>query len=128
MSGSIKITQRGDFSKVEAFLERGKHPFKQSVLDKYGKLGVEALSISTPVDTGLTAQSWSYTTELKKGRGTIIFRNSNVNQYVNIAIILDTGHATGGGGWVQGRDYISPTLQPILDELAEKAWKEVIRA
>lgn len=128
MSGSIKITQRGDFSKVEAFLEKGKRTIKQSVLDKYGRLGVEALSLATPVDTGLTAQSWYYTTEVRKGRGTISFHNSNVNQYVNIAIILDTGHATGTGGWVQGKNYISPTIQPLLDELAEKAWKEVSKA
>jgi hypothetical protein len=125
MPGTIKITQKGDFSKVVGFLEKGKRAFKQSILDKYGKLGVEALSAATPVDTGLTAQSWSYSTEITKGRATITFHNSNVQNYVNIAIILDAGHATGGGGWVQGRNYISPTIQPLLDELANEAWKEV---
>jgi hypothetical protein len=125
MSGMIKITQKGDFSKVTGYLERIKEGFRRGLLDKYGKKGVEALSIATPVDTGLTAQSWSYKIQNEKGRATITFENSNVNRYVNIAIILDTGHATGGGGWVQGRNYISPAIQPIFDELAKEAWKEV---
>ena len=127
MSRMIKVTQKGDFSKVTGYLERIKEGFKLGLLDKYGKKGVAALEAATPVRTGLTAQSWSYKIQNSKGRATITFHNSNVNNYVNIAIILDTGHATGGGGWVQGRNYISPTLQPIFDELAEEAWKEVSR-
>lgn len=127
MSGMIKITQKGDFSKVTGYLERIKEGFRRGLLDKYGKKGVEALSMATPVDTGQTAQSWSYKIQNEKGRATITFENSNVNRYVNIAIILDTGHATGGGGWVQGRNYISPAIQPIFDELAKEAWKEVSR-
>lgn len=125
MSRMIKITQKGDFSKVTGYLERVKEGFKRGLLDKYGKRGVEALSIATPVDTGLTAQSWSYKIENTKERAVISFENSNVNKYVNIAIILDTGHATGGGGWVRGRNYITPTVQPIFDALAKEAWKEV---
>lgn len=121
----IKITQNGDFSKVTGYLERAKEGFGKGILDKYGKRGVEALSIATPVDTGLTSQSWRYKIQNDKGRASIVFENTNVNKYVNIAIILDTGHATGGGGWVQGRNYISPTIQPIFDELVEEAWKEV---
>lgn len=125
MSRMIKITQKGDFSSVTGYLERVKGGLKRGILDKYAKRGVEALSAATPVDTGLTAQSWSYKIHRSKERITISFENSNVNKYVNIAIILDTGHATGGGGWVQGKHYISPAIQPILDELAEQAWKEV---
>ena len=125
MAGVIKITQKGDFSKVTAYLEKSRRGVKRSILDKYGKLGVEALSAATPVDTGLTSQSWNYTIESSKYGSTIVFHNSNVKDYVNIAIILDTGHATGKGGWVQGRNYISPAIQPILDALAEEAWKEV---
>lgn len=125
MARAIKITQRGDFSKVTGFLEKGRRPFKRGILDKYGKLGVEALAAATPVDTGLTAQSWTYSTSITNNIATISFHNSNVNKYVNIAIILDTGHATGKGGWVRGRNYIRPTIQPIFDKLAEDAWKEV---
>lgn len=127
MSRMIEITQKGDFSKVTGYLEHLKEKFRRGLLDKYGKRGVEALSIATPVDTGLTSQSWSYKVQNRKGQARIIFENSNVNKYVNIAIILDTGHATGGGGWVQGRNYISPAIQPIFDALAEEAWKEVSR-
>ena len=125
MSRMIKITQRGDFSKVTGYLEKLKEGFRRSILDKYGKRGVEALSAATPVNTGLTAQSWSYKIQNTKGRASITFVNSNVNKYVNVAIILDTGHGTGGGGWVQGRHYIEPAIRPIFDELANEAWKEV---
>jgi len=121
----IEISQKGEFSKVTGFLEHLKEGFRRGLLDKYGKKGVEVLSAATPVDTGLTSQSWSYRVQNERGRATIVFENSNVNKYVNIAIILDTGHATGGGGWVRGRNYISPAIQPIFDELAKEAWKEV---
>lgn len=125
MGRMIEIVQKGDFSRVTGYLEKIKEGFRRGILDKYGKRGVEALSAATPVDTGLTAQSWSYKIQNTKGRASITFINSNVNKYVNIAIILDTGHGTGGGGWVQGRHYIAPAIQPIFDELAEEAWKEV---
>lgn len=125
MGRMIEIVQRGDFSRVTGYLEKIKEGFRRGILDKYGKRGVEALSAATPVDTGLTAQSWSYKIQNTKGRASITFINSNVNKYVNIAIILDTGHGTGGGGWVQGRHYIAPAIQPIFDELAKEAWKEV---
>lgn len=127
MSGIIEVTQKGDLSRVTGYLERVREGFQRRLLEKYAKKGVEALSAATPVDTGLTAQSWSYTIKMNKGQATITFENSNVNKYVNIAIILDTGHATRGGGWVQGRNYISPAIQPIFDELAKHAWEEVSR-
>lgn len=123
----IKITQRGDFSKVEMFLERLKEGVNKSIFDKYGKMGVEALRAATPVDTGLTAASWSYQVNYDGDSVTIEFHNSNINKHVNIALILQYGHGTGTGGWVEGRDYINPAIQPIFDQMAEEAWREVVK-
>ena len=124
----IKVRQKGDFSKVEKYFERVKKGARVSVLDKYGKAGVAALSSATPVDSGLTAQSWYYEIERQNGIVKINFCNSNINNGVPIAIILQYGHATGTGGWVEGRDYINPALQPIFDKIAEDAWREVTNA
>lgn len=123
----IEIKQRGDFSKVTGWLERARESFKAGILDKYGKMGVEALRNATPVDTGLTAASWSYVISNEDGVATIEFHNSHINKHVNIALILQYGHGTGTGGWVEGRDYINPALQPIFDQLAQEAWEEVSR-
>lgn len=124
----IKVRQKGDFSKVEKYFERVKKGARVSVLDKYGKAGVAALSSATPVDSGLTAQSWYYEIERQNGIIKINFCNSNINKGVPIAIILQYGHATGTGGWVEGRDYINPALRPIFDKIAEDAWREVTNA
>lgn len=121
----IKFTHKGDFSKLTRFLEKAKNAVKLGDLDKYGRAGVAALSSATPVDSGETASSWYYKIEHQNGRASINFYNSNVNQGVPIAIILQYGHATGTGGWVEGRDYINPAIQPIFDEIANNAWKEV---
>lgn len=123
----IKIEQKGDFSKVEAYLEHLKDDINSSIFHRYGKIGVEALANATPVDSGLTASSWSYEIVKTHNRITLEFHNSNINDHVNIALILQYGHGTGTGGWVEGRDYINPALQPILDELAEQVWKEVVK-
>lgn len=124
----IKVRQKGDFSKVEKYFERVKKGARVSVLDKYGKAGVAALSSATPVDSGLTAQSWYYEIERQNGIVKINFCNSNINNGVPIAIILQYGHATGTGGWVEGRDYINPALQPVFEKIAEDAWREVTNA
>lgn len=121
----IKFTHKGDFSKTTRFLERAKNVVKLGELDKYGRAGVAALSSATPVDSGETASSWYYEIKRQNGRVSINFKNSNVKQGVSIAIILQYGHATGTGGWVEGRDYINPAIQPIFDEIANNAWKEV---
>jgi hypothetical protein len=94
-------------------------------LDKYGRKGVSALAAATPVDSGLTASSWSYEIENTKESAKITFNNSNIQNGVPIAIILQYGHGTGTGGWVQGRDYINPAIQPIFDQIVDDAWKEV---
>ena len=96
-------------------------------LDKYGREGVAALSSATPVDTGKTANSWYYKIERQNGSVSINFLNSNINEGVPIAIILQYGHATSTGGWVEGRDYINPAIRPLFDSIAEKAWKEVTK-
>ena len=123
----ISFRQKGDFSKLTRFLERAKETIKIGDLDKYGKQGVAALASATPVDSGLTASSWYYEIENKNGSVTISFHNSNIQNGVPIAIILQYGHGTGTGGWVQGRDYINPAIQPLFDKIAEDAWKEVTK-
>lgn len=121
----ISFTQKGDFSKFTRYLERVKEVGKFGELDKYGREGVAALASATPVDSGKTASSWYYKIEHAKGSASINFYNSNINDGVSIAIILQMGHGTRNGGWVQGRDYINPVIQPLFDKIANDAWKEV---
>ena len=123
----ITFRQKGDFSKLTRYLEKVKSVVKLSDLDKYGKEGVAALASATPVDTGLTASSWSYEIKQKNGSISISFKNSNIQNGVPIAIILQYGHGTRNGGWVQGRDYINPAIEPVLDILADDAWREVTK-
>ena len=123
----ITFRQKGDFSKLSRYLEKVKEAAKVGILDKYGQAGVAALSSATPVESGLTAQSWYYEIEHNKSSAVIRFLNSNVNKGVPIAIILQYGHGTGTGGWVEGRDYINPAIQPIFDNIAKDAWKEVTK-
>lgn len=123
----ITLKQKGDFSKLTSYLERVKGVGKFSILDKYGREGVAALAAATPVDSGKTADSWYYEIEQKNGSATISFFNSNIQNGVPIAIILQYGHGTRNGGWVQGRDYINPAIQPIFDEITNKVWREVTK-
>lgn len=123
----ITFRQEGDFSKLTSFLEKAKELFNVGILDKYGRKGVEALAAATPIDSGETANSWYYRIENKNGSAAIVFCNSHIQNGVPIAIILQYGHGTRNGGWVEGRDYINPALQPIFDELAKEAWKEATK-
>lgn len=123
----ISFRQKGDFSKLTNFLEKAKEVVKLGDLDKYGREGVAALSSATPVDTGKTANSWYYKIENNNGSASISFYNSNIQNGVPIAIILQYGHGTGNGGYVEGRDYINPAIQPIFDKIAENAWREVTK-
>lgn len=123
----ISFRQKGDFSKLTRFLERAKEAVHIGDLDKFGKEGVAALASATPVDSGETANSWYYEIENLKGSVMISFHNSNVQNGVPIAVILQYGHGTRNGGWVQGRDYINPAIQPIFDKIANNAWKEVTK-
>ena len=123
----ISFRQKGDFSKLTNFLEKAKESVKIGDLDKYGREGVAALSSATPIDSGKTANSWSYEITNKNGSVTISFNNSNIHNGVPIAIILQYGHGTKNGGWVQGRNYINPAIQPVFDEIVDKAWREVTK-
>ena len=123
----ISFRQKGDFSKLTRFLEKAKNAVHLGILDKYGREGVAALASATPLDSGKTASSWYYEVQHDEGTASINFYNSNVNKGVPIAIILQYGHGTGTGGWVQGRDYINPAIQPIFDKIANEAWREVTK-
>ena len=123
----ISFRQKGDFSKLTRFLEKAKNVVHLGDLDKYGREGVAALSSATPIDTGVTANSWYYKIVNKNGSATISFYNSNIQNGVPIAIILQYGHGTRNGGWVEGRDYINPSIQPIFDRIANDAWREVTK-
>jgi hypothetical protein len=123
----ISFRQKGDFSKLSRYLEKAKEAVNIGILDKYGREGVAALASVTPVETGLTASSWSYEIVRRNGSVAVEFHNSNIQNGVPIAIILQYGHGTRNGGWVQGRDYINPAIQPIFIKLANDAWREVTR-
>lgn len=123
----IRFRQKGDLSKVTKRLERLKEVARLGMLDKYGREGVAALASATPMDSGETANSWYYEIVRSKGSVSIRFLNSNIQNGVSIAIILQYGHGTGTGGWVQGRDYINPAIQPIFDKIANDLWREVTK-
>lgn len=121
----IRFEQKGDFSKVNNWLEKLKGGLKLSKLDKYGQMGVEALSEATPVRTGKTAESWDYFIERKKDSVVITWTNSNVVNGTNIAIMINFGHVNRGGYWVEGRNYIEPAILPIFEQIIKEADEEV---
>lgn len=124
----ISFRQKGDFSKLTRYLTKIKKPINASDLEQYGEEGVAALASATPVDTGKTASSWYYEIEVKNDSAAITFYNSNIQNGIPVAILLQYGHGTRNGSWVEGRDYINPALQPIFDKIADKAWREVTKA
>lgn len=123
----ITFRQRGDFKKLNSFLEKMKEVINVGDLDKYGRMGVEALKANTPKDTGKTADSWGYEIERTDGVAKIVWTNTNINDGVNIAVILQYGHGTGTGGYVRGIDYINPAMRPVFENIAESAWREVTK-
>ncbi len=123
----IEFRHKGNFNKTENFLESLKHFSIDDILHRYGKIGVEALRAATPVDTGLTADSWSYEIVKSKGRTSVVWKNSNINDGINIALLIQMGHGTANGTWVEGVDYINPALQPIFDSIAKDAFEEIKR-
>lgn len=123
----ISVRHKGNFDKLNRYLINVKKAVKIKDLERFGKEGVAALASATPVDTGMTAASWYYEITNQNGVATITFNNSNVNRHVNIAIILQYGHGTRNGGWVEGRDYINPAIRPVFDKIAKAAWKEVTK-
>lgn len=123
----ITFRQKGNFKKTEKLLKKSLGRDYISILKKYGEYGVRALSAATPIETGVTAMSWSYEIIQNNSSISVVWNNSNIHKGINIALILQYGHATRNGGWVEGVDYINPALRPIFDDLADKAWKEVTR-
>lgn len=121
----ITIKQRGDFKHFEKFLNQTRGAGYLNMLSKYGAEGAAALASATPVDSGETANCWTYEIERTNAYTTISWINTHINNGVNIALILQYGHGTGTGGFVQGRDYINPAIRPIFDRIAEAAWKGV---
>ena len=123
----IRCVVKGDFNKTKNFLKKIRQLDFESLLKKYAEEGVQALKSATPVRTGKTAASWSYEIVQEPHRISIFWKNSNVENGVPIAVIIDYGHGTGWGGYIQGRHYISPAIQPVFDKIAEAAWKEVAK-
>lgn len=121
----IRCTVKGDFKKTTNFLNKIRKLDFDSLLKKYGQEGVEALAAVTPVRTGKTRDSWGYYIEKKPGRISIVWTNSNLSNHVPVAVILEYGHATASGGYVEGRHFISPAIRPVFDKIADAAWKEV---
>ena len=123
----ITFNHKGNFPKINRHLERLKEVARLGILDKYGREGVAALKSATPVDSGETADSWYYEIEHNRQSSVIRFNNSNINDGVPIAIILQYGHGTGTGGWVEGRDYINPAVRPVFDRIKSDVWREVTK-
>lgn len=121
----IRITTKGDFKKTRKFLKKASDGKIFDCLVKYAQKGAEALASATPVDSGATASSWRYEVAYGSGSAKINWINDNINEGLVIALLIQYGHGTGTGGWVEGRDYINPAIQPIFDEIRDKVWKEV---
>lgn len=124
----FKLTSKGDFSRTFKFLNKMKNFKIDSILERYAQQGVSALASATPIDSGATANSWGYEIVYSGEGATIYWTNTNSNKGVVIAVILQYGHGTGTGGYVQGRDYINPAMRPVFDQIAEAAWREVVNA
>lgn len=123
----ISFSEKGDFKKTRKWLEKSSKLDLEKILDKYGKLGVEALSSATPKDSGETANSWGYEISTGSKSSSITWTNSNIENGFPVAIMLQYGHGTGNGGYVSGRDYINPAIRDIFESLAKEAWREVTR-
>lgn len=121
----ITFHHKGNFQKTDNFLKKAKQGDYFRSLERFAQEGVNALASATPIDSGKTAASWDYTISRSKGSVSITWTNSNINDGVNIAVIIQYGHGTRNGGYVQGRDYINPAIRPVFDKIAENVWKEV---
>lgn len=119
----IKMTNRGSFRNAERFFDNSKNLSRRlrTAFERYGAQGVEALREATPKDSGLTASSWSYVIE-DWGIG---FTNSNVQDGYSVALLIQYGHGTKSGAYVEGIDFINPALRPIFDKIAQECWREV---
>lgn len=121
----IRFKHRGDLKKTEQFLRHAEKGDYYKNLSALAQKGVDALASATPKDTGATASQWAYKIEKTNSSCKITWVNNNINKGVSIALILQYGHGTGTGGYVEGRDYINPAIKPVFDQIAEDVWKEV---
>lgn len=121
----LRIRHKGTFQKTKKLFEENRDSKIQAILERYAKVGIDALYLATPVDSGETARSWGYEIQKTKNGFSIVWTNSNIVDGVPVAILLQYGHATNSGGYVEGRDYINPALRPIFDRMAADIWKEV---
>lgn len=121
----IRVKQHGNFNNLERFLKKVSDKDYLSRFAKYGEMGLKALKEATPERSGLTAASWGYTLEMSGAGVRIAWTNSNINKGVPISIIIDTGHGTGTGGYVQGQEYIDPAILPVFDQIIDEMWKEL---
>lgn len=122
----ISFTQRGDFKKTENFLNSSKKLDVKKILERYGSEGVAALSKATPKDSGNTSGSWDYKVDDADGSYRISFINTNkTSSGTPVVILIQYGHGTRNGGYVQGRDFINPAIRPIFDKIVEEVWQEV---
>ena len=125
----LSFSSSGSTSRTSSFLKKmAETSTLYSSLDSLAQKGVAALQNATPVDSGLTASSWSYEIKIVAGGVTITWLNTNVNDGANVAILLQYGHGTGTGGYIQGYDYINPALKPVFDQIADEVWKKVTTA
>lgn len=123
----ISFRQHGNFNRLEKYLSKSIDAVTLNHLQKYGEEGVQVLKAATPVDSGVTAESWRYDITTTSSGYALEFHNDNVvNGWFNVAIMLDVGHGTGTGGWVEGRHYIDPAIEPIFEKMAQDLWLEVI--
>lgn len=123
----IRLESSGNFDNTERFLKNAKNNTLLEALNRYGREGVEALSAATPAKTGRTATSWTYKIENTPSGYTIHWENTNINKNVNIAVIIQYGHGTKNGGYVQGIDYINPAMRPVFENIANEVWREVTK-
>ncbi len=124
----ISFRSKGDFSKTLAYFKKMENVLDDITLERYGQRGIEALRAATPTESGKTANSWGFTTEKTGQSIKLIWTNDNINEGCNIAILIQYGHATGWGTYVEGIDYINPAMRPIFEEISQLVWEEVTKA
>lgn len=122
---NIEYNVKGDWGKIDSFLEKGRNFVRLGLLDKYGRRGVKYLSDATPKDTGLAASSWRYEIVRSDGVTSLRWCNDDIEDGYNVAILIQYGHATKSGTWVEGRDFVNPALKKLFEEMSIEIWEEV---
>lgn len=124
----VSIHAPGDFNKTTKALEYMQSGRMFDNLEHYGREGVDALSSASPVDTGRLSHSWGYQIGYTHETVSISWFTTDIENGLNIAIIVQYGHGTGTGGWVEGQDYINPAMRPLFDRILNDIWRQVTNA